>query len=314
MRDNTNISIWDSIVAASYLIWIIAKQHWKLLLVLMVTSFVLIPLPKIFYSMNYDFKNSAGLIGSFTILPSLLTLLVFLPIVNAQIKSSSIQKRMKASGVSFRNYTFVMIISFALLALAIFYGMLIISVIIFDGNQYWIDTMYVEIWNKEIVWWSLLLITPISFIGLSSLGILLSRWNAPDIGKGFATFLIILILLALSRTIFSPLDALSESRLDPNSDNYSLARINKLKTLDTLLFVLNPFGAMVFSAEYGMLGGILATIPSTQYPLASGDFLIPNEHFVNYLESYERYISIAPTIIYSCLWTVGLTSATVYWS
>lgn len=308
--NNDDLTIVDSIKALSYLIWTIAKQYWKLLIVLIVFSMVLLPMPLVFFSMNQDYKNSAGLVGAFVIMPSLLILLIMLPIVYGQISSTSIQKRLLSTGVSQRILTALLMVIFSIIALFSFYFMYSLAIIILDDNSYVTgDSKNIVYWSADTVWWSLLLFTPIALFGLSSLGIILSRWRVHDIAKGLSTFFIILGLLILSRTVISPIDIVSESHFDPTSEYYNPSLVNKMKFWDSFFLYANPFGAMIYTAQYGAIGGVITSIPDYQ-----NMGLLPGSDNVYGLISYKTFIPAWPTFVYSHLWTFGLSSAVIWFS
>ncbi len=296
------ISVSDSVISISYLVWIIAKQQWRLVLGLTICTLLIYPAPALFFSMAEEFRLSYGLIADFAFMPSLLILLVFLPVVNTQIGSSSIQKRLNASGVSSRIYTMVLIVSFAILATLLFYFMIVVAAMLFAGK---VTTVYDEsyiIWNPDIQWFSLLTLTPIAMVGLASTGVLISRWKAPDIAKGVATFLIVIALLSLSRTILTPYDSINMGEDSYNSD------LKKAKHLDNMLLYLNPWGSMVFSAQYGMIGNILGS----SFDLTHNTEYI--EGVPTDVAGFETIINISNTILYSLVWTTALTWLTVYTS
>ncbi len=294
------LTIFDSFTAIFYLVWQIAKQQWKLLLSLMIISLFMLPAAPLFFSMNTDYKTSAGLIAGFAILPSLLILFVFLPLVNNQISSSSIEKRMKATGVSQSIYSLVMIVAFSALALIVYYFMIIISILIYGGHVYDFSSMNYIIWNADLQWWALLTIVPISFIGLSSTGVLLGRWKIPEIAKGVVVFLIIIFLLSMSRTVVSPYDM-----IDKNIEGSEIVykNVDKAKNLDRIFLYLNPWGSMVYSIQYGMTGSVIASSYFSQ--------VISYEEVHN-LESFITTYDIWKTLVYSVIWS-GLIASLLIW-
>ncbi len=294
------ITLLDSFTAIFYLVWVIAKQQWKLLISLMAITLLMLPAAPLFFSMNEDYKTSAGLIAGFAILPSLLILFVFLPTVNNQISSSSIQKRMNATGVSSRVYNLVMIISFAALALVAYYFMIIISILIYSGHVYEFSHEQYIMWNHDLQWLALLTIVPISFIGLSSTGVLIGKLKMPEIAKGVVVFLIIVFLLSMSRTVVSPYDMIDSYW---NGSEVVTSNVDKAKKLDRIFLYLNPWGTMVYTIQYGMTGGVIASTYSSQFT-TSGD--------ITSLEYFETAYAVWKTLLYAVIWSGVITSLIIW--
>ncbi len=299
-----DVSLFDAITSITYLIWVIAKQQWRLLIFLMVCSVLLLPAPRLFFSMVEEFKLAGGLIASFAILPSLLILLVFLPVVAKQVSSSSINKRVKASGMRGWVVSISTMVIFTLIALVAYYIMITISVIIFSNTQYeHYDAIWV-IWSADLNWLALITIVPISFYGLSTLGIFLGWIKMNDIPKGIIVFLLILFLLIFSRTLISPLDFYDPSVSDADS------MLKKLTELDNKMLYFNPWGAMVFGAEYGMLNDLLLSISITR--VDNYDFESDMTGQIIKLLEATPYIKLWPTFLYSTMWTTIFTSIIIF--
>ncbi len=93
----------------------------------MIFSLILIFIPAPI-AKNGGYENTpVGIIGLFYSMPALIITLVCVPMVHNQIYSSSISKRLKASGVSPYIYAIVMISLFALVALVVFYFMALMA-------------------------------------------------------------------------------------------------------------------------------------------------------------------------------------------
>ncbi len=321
----------DAITSLMYLILIILKQKWKLVITLLLLSILLIPAPQLFGLMLEDFKLASGLVAGFAIFPSLLILLVLLPIIWNEISTSSIEKRMNSSGIGKFYYSFVVMIIFTLLALVIYYFMLIITSIIFVGKEFKFDGYYgaVEEWtqtkwmffNFDIKWFTLLVLTPISMFGLSAAGVLISKIKIEPSFKLILVFLGIIYLLVFSRTLLSPLDFISRNDFDTSNNAYiNNGHVQKLRFLDSLLLLTSPLGSMVYTIQYGMLGDMLTSNPATREAAEIWTWyhqMLPDNdgvlvEYTIYVKSIDMdklvpILNPIPTFIYSILWTTILT-------
>ncbi len=290
--------ILDVFNASTYLIWVILKQQWKLLILVLVSSLLIFPAPMLFFSMMEDFRLAMGLIADFAILPSLLLLLVIFPLICSQISSSIIQNRLKTMGMTEWIYNLTFVILFALVATVLFYFMALLSYAFFSNYEFYHYGKLWMLWNGEIVWLALIFIVPISMIGISSVGFLISKWKVHDIIKGVVIFLFIIWLLSMSRVVLSPLDSVwfyEDGTLATGEE----AAFKSMKRLDNALLYLNPIGTMVYSIQYSIIGGLISTTSDFQKQGVTPDGVI-------YLESYIKYTKIWVTVVYSMIWSFGL--------
>ncbi len=245
MQINTQKNAFNALF---YLVFIIVSQQWKTLIALIVFTLIIIPLPKVFVANGGYETTPNGLIGLFYTLPVLLITLVYLPMVHNQVYSSSIKKRLNASGVPPTIYALTMILLFAAIALVVFYSLGIVAWLIWNGatyieiNQTPPETTF--IWSANTVnWLSLLLLSPIAIIGLSSTGLLIGRIRISEIIKGLTIFFFILITVLMSRTIFNPL--LSDMALS----DYDSTKLNENAIFLSKVFIVNPWGSMLYTLQ-----------------------------------------------------------------
>ncbi len=247
MEINTRRNAFDALF---YLVWTIVKQQWITLLCLIVFIILLIPIPKVFVANGGYETTPNGIIGLFYTLPVLLITLVYLPMIHNQIYSSSIRKRLSASGVPPMIYALTMIFLFAAIALVVFYGLGIIAWLIWNNAEYHNPNFPEEstpIWAGHAVnWLSLLLLSPIAIVGLSSTGLLIGRLKMPEIIKGISIFFLILIVILMSRTIFNPLYSDMSEKYEPSTGDYV---INNNAILLSKIFILNPLGSMLYTLQ-----------------------------------------------------------------
>lgn len=285
----------DALYSLVYLINKIAIQQWKLLLSSLLILILFFPLPILFFSFNENYRMSTGFITSFAMLPSLIVLLIFLPIVYSQINSSSIKKRVSSVGISSWIFTLSISLYFTLIAIVVFYVMIIFTTLIYSGHEFYNHGEYVVgndpvkyiLFRINVQWLTLLLIVPISFYGLSTLGILISLWKVPDNLKGFMTFIILLLLLATSRLILSPLDWTEEQDMVEVVTDRGIAIYNWLR-------FLNPWGSMVWTIGYSISGDMAATYFDGMEQLITSNG-------VGYAGEIFFHLKVVPDLIYSIL-------------
>lgn len=244
MQMNTRKNAFEALF---YLVWTIMKQQWKIFVGVLIVSMIIIPLPKLIGEQGGYINTSIGLLGLFYTLPVLTITLICLPMIHNQIYSSSIKKRLNASGVPSKIYALVMITFFALVAMVVFYGMAFLAWAIWngttlqefiydvDGNQTINEYL---LWNFSINWLALLLLTPIAIFGLSATGLLIGRIELSEIIKGVIIFLFIIIAIGMSRTIFNPMN--SDMALSSYSNAVHYSKI----------FVFNPWGSMIYTMQH----------------------------------------------------------------
>lgn len=182
-------------------------------------------------SSNFYNSGVESLYTWVTWIPSLAITLVFLPMVHQQIFSSSISKRLKASGISTLTYTLVMTGSFALTATITFWVLSIISQTIYSSS--------ISVFEFNINWVTFLIVTPIIWISFSSTGILIGNLKIPEIVKGIAIFFIIAIIVLTSVTVLN----------ENNLDLYDIAGIKYRNTM----FLINPWGLMIHTVNSTLL-------------------------------------------------------------
>lgn len=294
----------DSFISITYLIWVIAKQQWKLLIALFVSSLLLIPAPRLFFGMMEDYKLASGLIAAFAIMPSLLTLLVFMPIVYGQITSSTLRKRMKSTGFSEWILNISLMLIFTSLALVLFYFQVIISLLIWNGKAILHYEQYWTMWDARVSWLALVTIVPISMFGLSSFGVLLAKWKLNNVIKGIAMFLIVIALLVFSRTLLSPIDYY-DSR-----DEGATQSLRSFKNKELIFMLINPFGTMVYSVQYGIMGDILTSASESRGMHEIGIGTIDSPFGI---AGDIKFYSPWPTFICSTTWTCLFTAGILRW-
>lgn len=242
--------------ALFYLIWTIVKEQWKTLLALIIFIGIIIPLPKIIASEGGYQSTTIGIMGLFYTLPILLITLVYLPMVHNQIYSSSIKKRLNASGVSSKLYAITMILTFTIVALSAYYLLSIIAFLIWNNSTFIYDTgsetFELPVWfMQKTNWLSMIILAPISIFGLSATGLFIGRLKIAEIVKGVAVFFFIALLILMSRTIFNPLfaDMTANNEWSYDGDELLNSEVKKQAMLMSNIFILNPWGSMLFTLQ-----------------------------------------------------------------
>lgn len=303
MQINTRKNAFEALF---YLVWIIIKEQWKILIGILIFILILFPFPKII-ALNGGYENGPnGIIGLIYTIPVLTITLICLPMVHNQISSSSIKKRLKASGVSTKIYSLVMILTFTLVSMALFYLSLSLTYFIFNNSTVSLDegefTSVKEIWfENKANWLAILLLAPISIFGLSSIGILIGRIKISEIIKGVLLFLIIIISILMSRTIFNPLNSDMVQIYDdaPPLSFEGVPIVQKgFGVLLAKIFIINPIGSMIFTMQHSMDSVVhkLVSLPSwTEDPA--------------YAEIFSRtkvFVGSELTIIYSTIFSISI--------
>lgn len=291
----------NAFVALFYLIWTILKEQWKIIFFLIIITLLFMPLPIILFSLNENFRMSTGLVSVFAAMPSILTLLVVLPMVFSQINTSSIKKRIKSVGISESIFRFSMMMLFTLVAIVLYYFMILVAMIIFSSHEFYdhgewtmgSDPVSYIIYQIDSIWWMLIFVTPITMFGISTLGILISRWKLNDVIKGVSILFIILFILLTSRLILSPLDL---SIYNEDVDGVAVISDSNIRFYNILRF-LNPWGNMIFVNGIAMSGKVL-----TSY--FDGYELIINSEGLGYMGDILFSMNYTVDILYSILSSV----------
>lgn len=248
MENSNKVLKRNAFLAMFYLVFVIVSQQWKFIVGLLVVTIIMIPLPSIIAGEGIYYQG-VSMIALIMFLPSLFISLILMPTIQNQIGSSSIQKRLNASGISKQLQSFTLVLFISLLSLAILYLMVGMVWMIFNNASY---TSYDYDLEKDVstIWYkfSIELITmfifaPIIIIGFTSTGSLISKIKINEIAKGVIVFLFIIFAVILfSRTFFQPLDWF-----------YDKDQIGKLVKYNKIMF-WNPWGTMYYTISH-MIGG-----------------------------------------------------------
>ncbi len=236
--NNTNKS--KAYRALFYLVTRLLKEQVGLLVTILVFSLIIAILPLLFVGKSDTIVVSYGEVGFFgwvTWVPSLLVCLAILPIVHQQIFSSSILKRLKASGITSMTYAIVMIGAFALTATIMFWVITLIS-----------QPIYASIYNGydlSIRWFSFVFVTPIIWWAFATTGILIGNWRIPEILKGILIFFIFGIITVFSMTVM-------------NTEILDFDYFSGLKTT-YLLLAINPWGLLINTVHYSVVPNVDTT-------------------------------------------------------
>lgn len=256
MQMNTKMNAFDALF---HLVWILLKRSWMILLGILIVSIFFLTLPVIVITNNdWDCALNYGSMGLGFVFPVLSINLILLPIINEKIYSSSIKKRLKASGVPMKIYSIVIMIVFTLVSLIIFYTLMIIVLYSYQGDNYrigWDDNISKPIYGQwyypELNWLSILLLAPISIMGLSATGLLISRMRFNELIKGIGILIFIVVIIFMSRTVFNPYN--SDMLPYPVGSNVLIdSDMKKIETVNTILF-LNPWSTLIWTMESTIL-------------------------------------------------------------
>ncbi len=174
----------------------------------------------------------------------IMILLVFLPTIHEQIYGSSLVKRMKSTGITPLIYISAVSIIFGLLALAIYYILSIVSLLMFA----WSMSTY------EINWFNFVIMPIFYIIIFTSTGLFIGSLKLSQIVKGVIIFTFIIFIFVTGYTLISP---------DEFLQTYS-----QISVAYWILF-LNPWALTMFSMKSAFSNtasmGLDATIITTIY-------------------------------------------------
>ncbi len=246
-----NNRIFKSIL---YLIWILFKENWKIILGIVVfCGLIWTPLA---YFLT---KDDGGIVGYFAIstivfMPIILSSMIAIPILYQQISSTSIRDRLLSVGMSFRMLTITMVLFFTVVLLAMFYILLPIFAILFN-EVIWLDPggpidsegnrPLVEViqFHATYGWFNILFLTPILMFGLSSIGCLIANIKIKEIFKGILV-IFLLLLFFINQATMNPIYYWIPSNQETMTSAALQQRINQFYLLS-----LNPFGTISYSLQ-----------------------------------------------------------------
>lgn len=196
-----NTTSINALKAMFMLIWKLLKEQKIFLISFLVFMIICAIIPLFIYNSIYvndswNWKENEG--GLFTLvswLPSISITLAVIPMVHQQIFSSSILKRMKASGINSLTYLIVMVGVFSIVATLTFWILSILT----QG----LYSIYYDKYTFDFNWISFIFLSPIIWVSFSTTGVLIGNLKINEIFKGIFIFIFIILVIFMSFTLIS---------------------------------------------------------------------------------------------------------------
>ncbi len=276
-----------------YLIFTILKQKW-LTLLLIVLFCLLIWTP---FSLWFTEQGSESVgyyvMSLFVILPITLIAFILIPIVHQQIFGSSIKLRMEAAGLSFKAYSFSLILIFTIFLTLLFYALCCIFAItfnvIYDFNTY--QSSDIPLYHTSFGILEMIFLPVICITGLTSIGVLIGFIQMNEILKGLMIFVLLVFTFFFS--------AGSTWTLIFNSSNVT----SNIQTFR--MFLLNPFSTITYAFQ---------TTINSDYSVVLNEYYDSGNAILNELmnTSYEKlFLSVQ---LSGCAYSFGFLGLAIWLS